>query len=348
MKEIKNFYTGKTILVTGGAGSIGSEIVRRILDHNPKTVRVLDNNETGLFDLGQELKSKKIRLFVGDVKDKGRLEKAIEDVDIVFHAAALKHVPLCEYNPFEAVKTNVYGTQNLIDVAMDEEIEKFITISTDKAINPINVMGATKLLVERLTTSANFYKGNRKTTFSSVRFGNVLGSRGSVIPLFKGQIRRGGPVTLTHSDMTRFFMSMKQAVDLILKATNMAHGGEVFIFKMPTIRIADLAEVMIEELAPKFGLNPTDIKVKEIGIRTGEKLHEELIGKEENNILETDDMYIIIPKTVTVDSKVIFKMSEAWRDVVQPMSSKVGGYNSKENFIDKNDIKNLLKNGGIL
>ena len=211
MKEMKDFYEGKVILITGGVGSIGSEIVRKILEYEPRAVRVLDNNETGLFDLEQELQSEKIRIFVGDVRDKERLKRAIEDVDLVFHAAALKHVPLCEYNPFEAVKTNVIGTQNLIDVAIDEEVEKIITISTDKAVNPINVMGATKLLAERLTISANFYKGDRETAFSCVRFGNVLYSRGSVLPLFEEQIKKGF-ITLTDSNMTRFIMNTSQAV----------------------------------------------------------------------------------------------------------------------------------------
>jgi len=173
-----------------------------------------------------------LRFLVGDVRDKERLQHAVENIDFAFHAAALKHVPLCEYNPFEAVKTNVLGTQNVIEVAMEGEVEKLITISTDKAVNPVNVMGATKLLAERLTISANYYKGLRKTAFSCVRFGNVLDSRGSVIPSFREQIRKGGPVTLTEPNMTRFVMSIPRAVDLVLKAAEIARGGEIFIFKM--------------------------------------------------------------------------------------------------------------------
>lgn len=281
MMELKDFYEGKTILVTGGAGSIGSEIVRKVLEYKPEVVRVLDNNETGLFELQHELQSENLRLFVGDVRDKERLKRAIEDVDIVFHAAALKHVPLCEYNPFEAVKTNAIGTQNITEVAMDEEVEKIITISTDKAVNTVNVLGATKLLAEKLTTSANFYKGKRKTVFACVRFGNVLGSRGSVVPLFKKQIKSGGPLTMTDPNMTRFIMSISQAVTLILRATCMAKGGEVFILKMPAMRIKDLAEVMIEELAPKNGYDPEEIKLEISGIRPGEKLYEELLTEYE-------------------------------------------------------------------
>ena len=180
--ELKKFYENKVILVTGGVGSIGKEIVKTLLNFNPKAIRVLDINETALFELENELNSNKIRCFIGDVRDKDRLKRAIEGVDIVFHAAALKHVPLCEFNPFEAVKTNVIGTQNLVEVAMDEKVEKFITISTDKAVNPVNVMGTTKLLAERLTISANLYKGDRKTALSDLRFGNVLKSRGTILP----------------------------------------------------------------------------------------------------------------------------------------------------------------------
>jgi len=279
--ELKDFYKDKTILVTGGAGSIGSEIVRKVLEYKPKVARALDNNETGLFELQQELQAENLRIFIGDVRDKKRCKRAVEDVDIIFHAAALKHVPLCEYNPFEAVKTNVIGTQNSIETAMDEEVEKVITISTDKVANPVNVLGATKLLAERLTTSANFYKGKRKTIFSCVRFGNVLGSRGSVVPIFRKQIESGGPVTVTSPNMTRFVMSISEAVTLILRAAKMAQGGEVFILKMPAIKIIDLAEIMIQELAPKNGYNPKEIELKITGNRAGEKLYEELLTEDE-------------------------------------------------------------------
>jgi FlaA1/EpsC-like NDP-sugar epimerase len=280
-EKLAKFYEGKTVLVTGAVGSIGSEIVRRLLQFEVKVVRALDIDETGLFDLEQELQSKKIRLFIGDVRDKERLRRAVEDTDIIFHAAALKHVPLCEYNPFEAVKTNVLGTQNLIDVAMDANVEKFLTISTDKAVNPVNVLGATKLLAERLTISANFYKGKRRIVFSCVRFGNVLGSRGSVVPVFRRQIESGGTVSVTSQNMTRFVMSMSDAVTFILRAAKMAKGGENFILKMPAVKIIDLAEVMIQELAPKYGYKPKDIKLKIIGNRAGEKLYEELLTEDE-------------------------------------------------------------------
>jgi FlaA1/EpsC-like NDP-sugar epimerase len=278
---MESFYKDKIILVTGGSGSIGSEIVKKVLDLNPAVVRVLDNNETGLFELEEEINSDKLRTFMGDIRDKDRLKRAFDNVDIIFHAGALKHVPLCEYNPFDAVKTNIIGTQNVLDVALDMDVEKVIFVSTDKAVNPINVMGATKLLAERLTIAANYYAGSKNTIFSCVRFGNVLNSRGSVIPIFKKQIENGGPVKLTDMQMTRFIMGIPQAVDLILKSGQLSEGGEIFILKMPAVNIIDLAEAMIEELAPLYGYKPEQIEINAIGKRLGEKMYEELMTEDE-------------------------------------------------------------------
>ncbi len=327
----KNFYENKTILVTGGVGSIGSEIVKHLLDTDPEVIRILDINESKLFEFEEEINSRKIRTFIGDVRDKDRLKKAIEDVDIVFHAAALKHVPLCEYNPFEGVKTNVDGTQNLIDVSLDEEVDKFITISTDKVVNPINVMGATKLLAERLTTSANLYKGERRTVFSVVRFGNVLNSRGSLLPTIKKQIKNGGPVTLTDPEMTRFVMSIEEASRLVIEATEKARGGEIFILKMPALKIKDLIEVIIEELSPKYGYSPNEIEIKKIGKRAGEKMHEELMTEEEDHhAKEIEDMFVVF-------SKNSFKNEEG--------DSPEFSYRSDETkLLDKDEIKKILIN----
>ncbi|MCL2116405.1 MAG: polysaccharide biosynthesis protein, partial [Methanobrevibacter sp.] len=247
---MESFYKGKKILVTGGSGSIGSEIVEKLVSLPVDSIRVFDNNETALFDLETDLNSPKIRTLIGDIRDLERLNRAFEDIDIVFHAAALKHVPLCEFNPFDAVKTNVVGTQNVLDAAINCDVAKVILVSTDKAVNPINVMGATKLLAERLILSANSYAGNKRTIFSCVRFGNVLNSRGSVIPLFKKQIKNGGPVTITDPDMTRFIMHISDAADLILKSGQKAIGGEIFILKMSAVKITDLANAMINILAP--------------------------------------------------------------------------------------------------
>ena len=325
-----NIFQGKNILVTGGTGSIGSEIVRKVLQHEPRVVRVLSNDENGLFNLEQELQSySNVRFLVGDIKDKERLQMAVENIDFIFHAAALKHVPLCEFNPFEAVKTNVLGTQNVIEVAMEEEIEKLITISTDKAANPVNVMGASKLLAERLTISANYYKGWRKTAFSCVRFGNVLDSRGSVVPLFREQIEKGGPITITGPEMTRFVMSIPKAVDLVLRAAEIAQGGEIFIFKMPALRIGDLAAAMIEELAPQYGYKPEGIKMEVTGKRAAEKNHEELLTEDEAiNARETEDMFII--------SRIRGKQEQKITPIKRYTSDKV-------TLLSKEGIKEMLR-----
>jgi len=288
----ENAYTGKRILVTGGTGSIGSEIVEQLLECHPAVVRVFSRNEFNQYAAQERLKDRRnLRFLIGDVRDKERLRRACEDIDIIFHTAALKHVPACEYNPFEAVKTNVLGTQNLIEVAMDNEVDKVIAINTDKSVSPINTMGATKLLSEKLIIAANLYKGSHRTRFASVRFGNVIGSTGSVLPLFIRQIREGGPVTVTHPDMERFIMTIRQAVKLTLRAGADAAGGEVFILKMPAVRITDLAEVLVDMIAPDI-----HIKTEFVGRRAGEKTYEELLTPDESAYTEErDDMFILRP-----------------------------------------------------
>lgn len=289
---MKELFEGKNILVTGGCGSIGSEIVRQLLEFNPNQIRVFDHDEAGHFRLNQKIKSDKIRNLIGDVRDKDRLIRAMDGVNIIFHAAALKHVPFCEYNPFEAVNTNVIGTQNLVDVAIQKKVDIFIGISTDKAVNPVNTMGATKLLAEKIITNAPIGKSNVK--FCCVRFGNVLNSVGSVIPIFKKQIKEGGPITITSEAMTRFFMSMPEAVSLVLKAANLVKGGEIFILKMKALKIIDLAEVLIDQLAQKYKKDSKKIKYKFIGIRPGEKIHESLMSQEEAKQMEEKvDMFVL-------------------------------------------------------
>lgn len=335
-----NFFKEKSILVTGGAGSIGSVLVRKLLEFDPEVVRVFDNNETEIFNLYNELGSDRIRPLIGDVRDKERISRALEGIDILFHASALKHVPLCEYNPLDAVKTNILGTQNVMDAALDHEIEKVILISTDKAANPTNVMGATKLLAERLTVSMNYYKGKRKTSFSCVRFGNVLNTRGSVIPLFKNQIMKGGPVTLTDPDMTRFMMTIEKAVDLVFEASRISSGGEIFILKMPVINIRELAEVMIEKFAPEYGYNFADITVEDIGKRPGEKLYEELMTEHEaENAYEDDRMFILPTENMGLAESFLLNIPEGF---VKTQKAVYSSNSNDSDRLSKEGIKVLL------
>ena len=321
-------FRSKKILVTGGAGSIGSAIVRELLQHNPNIIRVLDNNESALFELEESLKihDNKLRFLVGDVRDKERIGFALENIDIVFHTAALKHVPSCEYNPFEAIKTNILGTQNVIDGCLANDVKKLIFISTDKAVNPVNVMGASKLLGERLTLAANSYRGLHPTIFSVVRFGNVLASRGSIVPLFLQQIKNGGPVTITDERMVRFIMPLEQAVQLILRSTELAEGGETFILQMPQIKITDLVEVMVEQLAHRFGKDPKSIKIQKIGAKKGEKLTEDLISELEQESAIVKDNLVIIGtarsnngKPITLPKPKMLNKKEIW-DVLKNLN----------------------------
>ena len=273
---------GKCILVTGGSGSIGQELVRQILICGPSAIRVFSRNEHKQYEMSRRFAAHaNIRYLIGDVRDRERLMLAMEGVDIVFHAAALKHVKACEYNPFEAVKTNVIGTQNALDAALAHNVELFTAISTDKAVSPVNTMGATKLLAERLVANAANYRGNRRTKFTAVRSGNILASQGSAIPLFIEQIRNGGPVTLTHSEMKRYFIGVSEAVRLCLSASSMSTGGDIFVLKMQPMLVADLIAVLIEALAKGFGHDPTGIAVEMIGLSAGERLSEELITPDE-------------------------------------------------------------------
>lgn len=298
MNEITNHsLAGKQILVTGGCGSIGSKIVSKLLESEADTIRVFDTDEEALFSLKQEQTDPRLRFLLGDVRDRDRLEMAIEDIDVVFHAAALKHVELNEYNPFETVQTNVQGTQNLIRVALEEAVDSFVAISTDKASNPASVMGATKLLSERLVTAANTYKGDRDTSFACVRFGNVLGSSGSVIPVFMNQIKQGGPLTVTDPEMTRFIMPTEKAVELVFQALERMRGGEVFVLKMPGIRVGTLADAMVTEYAPQVGYEPSEVEREIIGARPGERTHEKLISEDEIQYArELEEMFVIYPQ----------------------------------------------------
>jgi FlaA1/EpsC-like NDP-sugar epimerase len=288
----------KRVLVTGACGTVGNELVRQLLNTQKVAELIaLDNNESELFALEQQIgEFDRASFFLADVRDRDRLRDKMKGIDWVFHTAAFKHVLQCERSPFEAVQTNILGVQNIIYASIQNAVERVIFTSSDKAVNPTNVMGTSKLMGERLITAANSSQRDRGPIFASTRFGNVLGSRGSVIPIFRDQIRRGGPVTLTDPEMTRFIMSIEEAVRLVIDSGILCRGGEVFVTKMPAIRIQDLAEVMVEELAPACGHRAQNIKIQVVGHQPGEKLYEELLNMEETRrSWELARYFVILP-----------------------------------------------------
>ncbi|GAB4315727.1 MAG: SDR family NAD(P)-dependent oxidoreductase [Promethearchaeota archaeon] len=293
--SLGSIFRGKKVLVTGGTGSIGSEIVKALLALDPDTVRIFTNSENELFNFQQELLpfKEKTRFLIGDVRSKSRLRRALRDIDVVFHAAALKHVPLCEYNPFEAVKTNIMGTSNLINVASEVGVELLVNISTDKAVNPINVVGASKLLAEKLVSVAKFF--TRDTVLYSVRFGNVLWSRGSLLPIIHEKILKGEKIPLTDEQMTRFVMTIPEAVQLVLKTTLHAKGGEVFVLKMPKVRVLDFIEAAADFFCEIHHLDRNSVEIEKIGKRPGEKLSEALLTPEESEIAYELEDLIVLP-----------------------------------------------------
>jgi UDP-N-acetylglucosamine 4,6-dehydratase len=281
--------------------------------HSPKVIRIFSRDELKQWEMEKSFNSDpRLRFFIGDIRDKDRLERAMDGADIVIHAAALKQVPACEYNPFEAVKTNILGAQNIIDAAIDHNIEKIIAVSTDKAVNPVNLYGATKMCMEKLFVAANSYVGSkRQTKMSCVRYGNVVGSRGSVIPLFK-KLKETGTITITDERMTRFWITLEQGVELVINAVEMMHGGETFIPKIPSMRITDLAKA----IAP-------DCKIEYTGIRPGEKIHECLLTEDEaRHSLEFDNFFVIEPEYYWWSTKDSLKTGKRLPDAFRYTSDK--------------------------
>ena len=279
-------WTDKNVLVTGGTGSFGRKFVEVLLkEYHPKRLIIYSRDELKQHEMRTSgFDHPDLRYFIGDIRDLPRLQRAFKGVDIVVHAAALKQVPACEYNPMEAVKTNILGSSNVVDAALDAGVEKVLALSTDKAVNPVNLYGATKLAAEKLMVQSNAYAGGTNTRFSCVRYGNVVGSRGSVVPLFLNQ-RGSGQVTLTDDRMTRFWISLDQGVRFVIRCIEEMQGGEVFVPKIPSMKMVDLARA----IAP-------DAKIKIIGIRPGEKLHEALISEDEaRTTVELEDMYVVQP-----------------------------------------------------
>jgi len=280
-------FDNKKVLITGGTGSLGKALTKKLLETGVSIIRIYSRDEWKQSQMRAELTDDRLRFFIGDVRDKERLSRAMEDIDIVIHAAALKQVPSAEYNPFEAVKTNVYGTQNVLESCLDNGVKIAVGIGTDKAVSPLNTYGATKLLMERLFISANFWKGDKDIKFICVRYGNVLGSRGSIVPIFVNQIKSGGKITVTDPNMTRFSITMDQALNLIFRAIKNGVGGEVFIPKLKAYNVGLVKDTLLELL------NSTSTAEK-IPVRPGEKTHEVLINEFElRDTLETDEDYVI-------------------------------------------------------
>jgi len=313
-------------------------LLKNIIEDEPEVIRIFSRDEHKQFELQQQWRHfTNIRYLIGDIREYERVRRAMQDIDYVFHCAAMKHVPACEYNPFEAVQTNVIGTQNVIQASIECKVHKTVFTSTDKAIAPTNTYGASKLMAERLVSAAQYYGSAGKTIFAAVRFGNIMGSRGSVIPLFQSQIKEKSAVTVTNLKMTRFMMTMQQATELLIKSMVLSKGGEIFVLKMPVIRLQDLVECVIEESA-RYSIHlPDQIRVEEIGLRPGEKMYEELMTEAEaENAIEFDDIFII-PNSFIRRHKY-----EGGK------SAKKQSYNSHElKEIDKDKVKALLLDNNL-
>ncbi len=322
----------KTILITGGTGSFGKEYLKLAISEKVKKIIIFSRDELKQFELKQKIDKKyisKIRFFIGDVRDYERLKFAFNDVDYVIHAAALKQVDTCEYNPFEAVKTNILGSQNIINAAIETGVQKVIGLSTDKASSPINLYGSTKLAADKLFVSANYYRGDKNLKFSVVRYGNVLNSRGSVLPTFLRQKIKSKFFHITHPDMTRFNITLKEGVNFVNNCLKIMQGGELFVPKLPSFKITELAKA----IDPKK-------KIKIIGIRPGEKLHEEMISENESNeIIDMKKYYVVLPimERVNWNKKFYTKKGK--------LNKKKFSYNSlnNNNYLNNKELKILLK-----
>ena len=292
-------FNNKTIMITGGTGSFGKHFVKKILDlYKPKKLIVYSRDELKQFEMQKDFNKPCMRYFLGDVRDSNRLTQAMNQVDFVIHAAALKQVPAAEYNPMECIKTNIHGAENVIEAAIKNSVEKVIALSTDKAANPINLYGATKLASDKLFVSANNIVGEKPTRFSVVRYGNVVGSSGSVVPLFKQLVKEGKKkIPITHKDMTRFWITLDKGVDFVLKSFERMHGGEIFVPKLPSVKILDIAEAYAR-----------NIEIQEVGIRPGEKVHETMCPSDDSHLtLEFKDHYVIQPSINFFDDNYDFQ-----------------------------------------
>ena len=325
-------FNGKKFLITGGTGSLGTALTKRLLKTDAEIIRIFSRDEWKQTQMQSSFNdNKRLRFFIGDIRDRDRLSRALEDIDIVIHAAALKHVHVAEYNPFEAVKTNVYGAANLIEACLDANVKTVIAIGTDKAFSPFNTYGATKFLMERLFISANFYKGNHDIEFACVRYGNVLGSRGSIVPLFVDQITSGKKITITDPTMTRFNITMDQALDLIMRAIKYNVGGIVLIPKLKAYRVEDMKNAIKELLH-------AENEVKRIPVRPGEKYHESLISIDEiRNTYETKEDYIILQETKDKESQNLRKIPRIRKSILKDKYSS-----DMVKIVTKDELKSIL------
>ena len=340
MENLLSVFDNKTILITGGTGSLGQSLTKRLLKFNVKSIRIFSRNESKQIEMETKFHDDRLRFFVGDIRDLNRLIKATEDADIVFHTAALKHVPKIEYNPFEAIKTNVIGSQNVIDACLHENVEKSICVGTDKAVSPLNTYGATKLLMEKLFVSANnsINKEKYKTKFIALRYGNVLGSSGSVIPKFIQQIKSKNKLTITEPKMTRFSITMDEAINFILNASNLGQGSEIFIPKLKAYSIKKIKDSLFELL----GNTGDEI----IGLRPGEKLQETLINSDELRYTwEINNMYVIInPFYSLFNGKIVNDVYDGIQKV--DLTKQYSSDNVEQLTVD--ELKSLIKNSGLL
>lgn len=318
-------WRGKNVLVTGVCGTVGGQLLEDLRRLEPAEIVGIDTNEAELFFLREQTRADpRVQLYLCDIRIGDQLSRRMDGIDIVLHAAAYKHVDICERSPHEAILTNIIGTQNVIEAAFENRVERVIYTSSDKAVNPTSVMGTSKLMGERLMSAASAQGREGSPIFSSIRFGNVLGSRGSVIPLFRGQIGAGGPVRLTDRAMTRFIMSLEQAATLVMNAVFLARGGEVIVTKMPVLRIEDLAAVMIQDLAPEYGRNPADIEIVIIGSKPGEKMYEELTNEEEvRRTFDWGNYLIVKPALASARSDRFAEWAAQGKPIDRPYNSAV-------------------------
>ncbi|MCV3396559.1 UDP-N-acetylglucosamine 4,6-dehydratase (inverting) [Campylobacter sp. RKI_CA19_01116] len=327
-------FNGKSILITGGTGSFGKTYTKTLLQkYKPKKIIIYSRDELKQFEMAREFNNNCMRYFIGDVRDKERLNIAMKDVDFVIHAAAMKHVPIAEYNPMECIKTNIHGAQNVIDACLENNVEKCIALSTDKACNPINLYGATKLASDKLFVAANNIAGNSHTKFSVTRYGNVVGSRGSVIPFFKKLINEGAKeLPITDERMTRFWISLEDGVNFVLNNFTYMHGGEIFVPKIPSMKIVDLAKTMAPNLAHKI-----------IGIRAGEKLHEIMISSDDSHLTyEFENYYAISPSIKFTNMEIDFSINAKGQKGKKVSNGFSYSSDNNKEWISQEELLNII------